>query len=87
MIFNTVEILGLVAAVFTTSAFVPQVYKTWKAKSAKDLSLTMFLVFFIGVMLWLVYGYMIQSLSVVLANSVTGFLALILISFKLRYKN
>jgi MtN3 and saliva related transmembrane protein len=87
MIFNTVEILGLVAAVFTTSAFVPQVYKTWKAKSAKDLSLTMFLVFFIGVLLWLVYGYMIQSLSVVLANSVTAFLALILISFKLRYKN
>jgi MtN3 and saliva related transmembrane protein len=87
MIFNTVEILGLVAAVFTTSAFVPQVYKTWKAKSAKDLSLTMFLVFFIGVLLWLVYGYMIQSLSVVLANSVTAFLALILISLKLRYKN
>ena len=87
MTFNNIEILGLVAAVFTTSAFVPQVYKTWKAKSAKELSLTMFLVFFLGVMMWLVYGYLINSLSVILANAVTGLLALVLIFFKLRYKN
>ncbi len=86
MTFNNIEILGLVAAVFTTSAFVPQVYKTWKSKSAKELSLTMFLVFFLGVMMWLVYGYLINSLSVMIANIVTGFLSLVLIFFKLRYR-
>lgn len=85
--FNNIEILGLVAAVFTTSAFVPQVYKTWKTKSAKELSLTMFLVFFTGLMMWLVYGIFIDSLSVILANSITGLFSLVLIYFKLKYKD
>lgn len=87
MNFNNIEILGLVAAVFTTSAFVPQVYKTWKTKSAKELSLTMFLVFFSGLMMWLVYGVFINSLSVILANSITGLFSLVLIYFKLKYKD
>lgn len=80
------EIIGLIAAVLTTSAFVPQVYKTWKSKTAEGLSLTMYLVFLIGVILWLVYGIHIHSLAMILANSVTGFLAMLLIIFKLRYK-
>ncbi|MDD3722700.1 MAG: SemiSWEET transporter [Lutibacter sp.] len=80
------EIIGLVAGILTTSAFVPQVYKTWKAKSAESLSLTMFLVFFVGIILWLIYGIHINSLAMILANAVTGFLALLLIFFKLRYK-
>lgn len=80
------EIIGLIAGVLTTSAFVPQVYKTWKLKSAESLSLTMYLVFFVGIILWLVYGIAINSLAMIFANSVTAFLALLLIFFKLRYK-
>jgi len=80
------EIIGLIAGVLTTAAFVPQVYKTWKSKSAEGLSLTMYLVFFIGIILWLVYGIHIHSLAMILANTVTGFLALLLIIFKLRFK-
>ena len=80
------EIIGLVAGVLTTSAFVPQVYKTWKSKSADGLSLTMYLVFFVGIILWLIYGIYIPSLAMILANAVTGFLALLLILFKLRFK-
>ena len=80
------EIVGLIAGVLTTAAFVPQVYKTWKSKSAESLSLTMYIVFFIGVLLWLFYGIHINSLAMILANGVTGFLALLLIFFKLRYK-
>lgn len=80
------EIIGLVAGVLTTSAFVPQVYKTWKSKSAESLSLTMYLVFFVGIILWLIYGISINSLAMILANSVTGLLAILLIFFKLRYK-
>ncbi len=87
MIIDSIEILGLVAAVLTTSAFVPQVYKTWKTKSARNLSFTMYLVFFAGVMLWLVYGFFIDSLSVILANAVTGVLTLVLIYFKISYKD
>lgn len=81
------EIVGLIAAILTTSAFVPQVYKTWKTKSVENLSLTMYVVFFIGIMLWLVYGIHINSIAMILANAVTGLLALVLIFFKLKYKN
>lgn len=80
------EIVGLVAAVLTTYSFVPQVYKTWKSKSTESLSLSMYILFFIGVMLWLVYGFYLNSLAMILSNIVTGILALFLIVLKLRYK-
>ena len=51
-----VELIGLLAAFLTTSAFLPQVYKTWKTKDVTALSLTMLLIFFVGVLLWLLYG-------------------------------
>ena len=85
MAFN-IEIVGLVAATLTTAAFVPQVYKTWKTKSVKELSLTMYLVMFMGILLWLTYGILINSFSIILANIVTGLLVLLLIYLKLRHK-
>jgi len=80
------EIVGLLAALLTTASFVPQVYKTWKSKSADSLSLTMYLVFFVGIILWLIYGIHLKSLSMIIANSITAVLALLLIIFKLRFK-
>ena len=80
------EILGLIAAGLTTASFVPQVYKTWKSKSVESLSLTMYIAFFIGIVLWLIYGIHLDSLPMILANSVTAVLALLLIIFKFRYK-
>jgi MtN3 and saliva related transmembrane protein len=80
------EIVGLLAALLTTASFVPQVYKTWKSKSVDSLSLTMYLVFFVGIVLWLIYGIHLNSLSMIIANSITAVLALLLIIFKLRYK-
>ena len=80
------EIIGLVAAVLTTISFLPQVFKTYKTKDTSGLSLTMYIVFFIGVILWTVYGIYINSLSVILANSITAILALYLIFMKLSYK-
>ena len=81
------ELLGYVAAVCTTVAFVPQVVKTYKSKSAESLSLGMFLFFTSGVVLWLVYGFMINEYPIIVANLFTLVLAVILIYFKLRYKN
>lgn len=80
------EIIGLIAASLTTAAFVPQVYKTWKTKLVDELSLTMYLVFFTGIVLWFIYGILINSLSIILANTITGLLVLLLIYFKLKYK-
>ena len=66
------EIIGLIAAVCTTFAFIPQVIKVWKTKNTKDLSLRMYSIMFIGIILWLVYGIRINSLSIILANVVTA---------------
>ena len=80
------EIIGLTAAVLTTSAYVPQVYKTWKTKSAGNISLTMYIAMFIGIILWLIYGVYLNSLAMIVANIVTAILTLIILIFKIRYK-
>ncbi|MCC5925604.1 MAG: SemiSWEET family sugar transporter [Bacteroidetes bacterium] len=83
MEFTFVTVVGLMAATCTTIAFLPQVIKTWKAKSAKDLSLGMFSIFSIGITLWLIYGLFIGDLPIILANAVTLVLVLVLLYFKL----
>jgi len=83
---DSYEIIGLIAAILTTGAFVPQVYKTWKSKSVDDISMTMYSVLFIGVVLWLLYGISLNSLPIILANSITGILVLMVIIFKFRFK-
>ena len=83
---DSYEIIGLIAAVLTTSAYVPQAYKTWKTKSAGNVSLAMYLIMFVGIVLWLIYGIHLKSLAMILANSVTTVLTLIIIFFKIRYR-
>lgn len=81
-----IEIIGLLAAVLTTISFVPQVYKIWKTKTAESVSLTMFLLFFAGVMLWLFYGIYLHSFAMTIANFVTGILALVIIYYKVKLR-
>ncbi len=83
---DTIEILGLVAASLTTSAFVPQVYKALKHKSTADVSLTMYIVLLAGLMLWVIYGVYHNSLSIILANVITGILALTMLILKLKHR-
>nr|WP_199269214.1 SemiSWEET transporter [Polaribacter sp. L3A8] len=78
--------IGLVAAVFTTTSFLPQVFKTYKTKDTSGLSLSMYIIFFIGVLLWLIYGIWIQSLSIILANIITAILTFYLLVMKIKYK-
>ncbi|MEB8345934.1 SemiSWEET transporter [Flavobacteriaceae bacterium KMM 6898] len=86
MMMDKIEIIGLAAAILTTASFVPQVYKAWKQKATKDISLTMYLSLFVGLVLWLIYGIQIESLSIILANAVTGLLVLMVILLKIKYK-
>ena len=85
MDFN-VEIIGIAAAICTTIAYAPQAYKIYKEKSAKEVSLSMYLVLLAGLILWLIYGILIDSLAIKLANTVTIVLAVSIIYFKIRYK-
>ncbi|MBX2896510.1 MAG: SemiSWEET family sugar transporter [Cyclobacteriaceae bacterium] len=84
---DTSKIIGLIAGFLTTVAFVPQVVKTWRTKSARDLSLVMFSLFCAGVFLWMIYGIMINELPVILWNVITLVLALVILFFKVRFKN
>lgn len=79
------ETIGFAAAILTTAAFLPQVYKTWKTKDVSGLSLPMLLIFFVGIVLWLVYGVLKESPSMIFANSITVISAFLLLYFKIRY--
>jgi len=81
-----ITIMGLVAASLTTFAFLPQVIKTWRMKETRDISLWMYLIFTIGVSLWLGYGILIGDYPVSIANGATLILALIILIAKFRYK-
>lgn len=80
-----IEIIGLIAAALTTAAFLPQVYKTWKTKDVKGLSLPMVLMLFVGVGLWLVYGFLMKSISIITANSITIISIFLLVYFKIKH--
>ena len=79
-------LIGLVAGFLTTVAFVPQVVRVWKLKEARDLSFATFLIFLIGIILWLIYGILISNLPIILFNSLTIILASLILFFKLKYK-
>ena len=80
-----IEVIGLIAAFLTTAAFLPQVYKTWKTKDVSSLSLPMLTMFFVGVIMWLIYGFLIESLAIILANAITLISLFLLVYFKLKY--
>jgi MtN3 and saliva related transmembrane protein len=80
------NLLGLAAGSLTTVAFVPQVVKIWRTRSAEDISTIMFLLFATGVLLWLIYGIVIASVPVIVSNAVTLALALVIVILKLRYR-
>jgi MtN3 and saliva related transmembrane protein len=80
-----IDTLGLVAGALTTVAFVPQLLKTWRSRSARDVSLGMFVLFTLGVALWLTYGLLTGAMPVIAANAVTLALALAILAMKVRY--
>jgi MtN3 and saliva related transmembrane protein len=81
----TTNLLGFLAGGLTTIAFLPQILRTWRLKSAHHLSLWMLSLFTTGVALWLVYGIMIDSPPVIAANLVTLLLSGANLVLKLRY--
>ena len=80
-----IDILGYLSATFTTIAFLPQIIKTIKTKSAKDVSMGMFVFFTTGVFLWIIYGVLTNTMPLIIANSVIFCLSLIQIILKIKY--
>ncbi|MFA6988826.1 MAG: SemiSWEET transporter [Candidatus Gastranaerophilaceae bacterium] len=81
-----VELIGYLAGLLSTIAFVPQVIQVVKTKSTKDISLIMFTVFSSGILAWLIYGIFVHSLPMMIFNSLIFLQSLVIIAYKLRYK-
>ena len=84
---NTTEMIGYSSAFLTTFAFVPQAYHSWKTRDLSGVSLPMYSLFTAGVLGWIIYGFKIGSLPVLLANIVTLLLACMVLFLKLKHRN
>ena len=81
-----VDIFGYFAAILTTAAFLPQLTKTLKTKKADDVSLTTLILFIIGVLSWIIYGYKISSTPILIANLITLILNLLILISKIYFQ-
>ncbi len=82
----THEFIGYLAAILTTCSFVPQAWHTFRTRDVRGISLGMYLVFAVGVSLWLAYGVLLAAWPIVVANSITLTLALAILAMKVRYR-
>lgn len=82
---NYITVLGLIAGTLTTIALVPQITKIYKTKSANDISTLMFVTSAIGIALWIVYGLIIKSFPVIIANSVSVIFTISVLGLKFKY--
>lgn len=83
---KTIDIIGLIGAFLSGVTFFPQVYRTWKLKSARDLSLSMILIILLSNVTWLVYAFNKQDIAIISANFFVGSCALTILYFKLKFK-
>ena len=84
---DSVTILGYAAGALTTISLLPQVIKIWKSRSARDISPVMFIVFSVGITLWIIYGFAIDSMPVIVANFVSLLLGLVILWLKFKFRH
>jgi MtN3 and saliva related transmembrane protein len=79
-----IVIIGVLAAVGTTGAWLPQFVKTWRTRCANDFSWTYLALMASGVALWLVYGVLRRDAVIIVANATTLVLVLMVMFVKYR---
>ena len=84
MEFTNIDLIGLMAATLTTLSFLPQVIKTIKTKDTKGISFLMYLSFTLGVLFWIIFGFLIDSYVIVGGNIVTFILAVTILMIKVK---
>lgn len=80
------EILGFIAAALGSISFLPQVIKIWRLRSVKELSMSMYILYTISVVLWLIYGIIIKSSPLIIAEMVTLILVSTILVMKYLWK-
>jgi len=83
---QSIEILGLLAGFISTISFFPQVLKVWKTQSTKGLSLGMYILYLLGLILWAAYACLIDSVSLLITEIVTGIFVFYILFHKLGYR-
>jgi MtN3 and saliva related transmembrane protein len=78
--------IGIVAGVFSAASLLPQLVKIIREKKAHDISISMFLLLFTGLALWIFYGIMKKDLPLILTNAVSLATNALIIYFSLKYK-
>jgi MtN3 and saliva related transmembrane protein len=79
-----IEALGLFAACLTTSSFLPQAIRIWRTRSARDVSLAMYVMMCAGNSLWLTYGALIGSVAMIFANATCLLMVVSVLGLKIR---
>ncbi|HZI01427.1 MAG TPA: SemiSWEET transporter [Flavisolibacter sp.] len=82
---NAIEWLGMSAGLISSITFIPQVIKTWKSKSAKDISLLMFTFATASVIMWLIYGILIRNNPIIFTNGTILVFSSLMLYFKFKY--
>ena len=80
------DLMGFVAAIGTTGAFIPQAMKVFRTKKTNDLSQGMYILLCVGILLWIIYGVMIASLPIIIANGVTFLMAFYILVMVIKQK-
>jgi MtN3 and saliva related transmembrane protein len=81
---SRLDLLGYIAGLLTTLAYVPQVMKILRHRGTKDISLGMYVMLCLGIACWILYGFAVSALPLILANAVTLVLAGIILTVKIR---
>lgn len=81
-----IDLLGYIAGTLVVLSLVPQVIKSWKTKSTRDISLMRYIIYIIGLVLWIIYALIIKNGPVAVMNSLGLLLALSIFVLKLKYK-
>jgi MtN3 and saliva related transmembrane protein len=82
---DSLNLLGLIATCFTTSSFVPQVWRTWRTRDVSGISLLSYAVITVGLALWLIYGFLRGDLPLIVANAVMVVLTAAITIMKIAY--
>ena len=78
-----INIIGYLAGFLNCITFIPQLFLMWKNKKSKNLSMSFLFINFFSSILWIIYGYYINSIHLMITDSVIGFVGLLVILSKL----
>ncbi|MFK7952301.1 MAG: SemiSWEET transporter [Ekhidna sp.] len=79
------QLIGYIAAILTTISFLPQAIRTIKTKDTSGLSLTMYGLFIIGILFWILYGIQLGELPIIISNAITLLISSVILGMKLKH--